>query len=60
MDATFISDGPTYFNLLNELITLAEYEIHLQTYIFEPDTTGCCVLNNLIIAAKKKTKKLNN
>lgn len=56
MDAKFISDGPTYFNLLNELITLAEYEIHLQTYIFEPDTTGRCVLNNLIIAAKRGVK----
>jgi cardiolipin synthase len=51
-----IRGGPDYFNLLNDLIINATHEIHLQTYIFEPDLTGLEVLNNLISAAKKGVK----
>jgi cardiolipin synthase len=51
-----IRGGPDYFNLLNKLILNAENEIHLQTYIFEPDVTGLEVLHNLISAAKKGVK----
>ncbi len=51
-----IKGGPEYFSLLNELILNAKHEIHLQTYIFDPDVTGMEVLNNLISSAKKGVK----
>lgn len=51
-----IRGGPEYFNLLNELIHNAKHEIHLQTYIFEPDKSGMEVLYNLISAAEKGVK----
>lgn len=51
-----VKSGTDYFKLLNELILNAKYEIHLQTYIFEPDETGLEVLENLICASKKGIK----
>jgi cardiolipin synthase A/B len=48
--------GKEYFKKLEELIDKAEYYIHLQTYIFEDDTTGAFIQKALIRAAKRGIK----
>jgi cardiolipin synthase len=48
-----VRGGKTYFDLLLQLINDATESIHLQTYIFENDSTGQQVADALIAAAKK-------
>ncbi|MDE3214252.1 MAG: phospholipase, partial [Bacteroidota bacterium] len=45
-----------YFDLLPELISKAEYFIHLQFYIIEHDATGRMIVDALVEAAKRKVK----
>jgi cardiolipin synthase A/B len=49
-----IRGGREYFELLIQLIDKAEESIHIQTYIFEDDTTGRLVAEALKRAAKRK------
>lgn len=48
-----LRSGAHYFELLLQLIAEAQDEIHLQTYILEPDTTGRKVLDALTGAAAR-------
>jgi cardiolipin synthase len=45
--------GADYFPALVAAIDAAESEVHLETYIFENDTTGNCVAGALIRAAQR-------
>ena len=49
-----IQGGKPYFDLLLNLINDASESIHLQTYIFDDDTTGILVADALKRAARKK------
>ncbi len=51
-----IISGKEYFKKLEELIDKAEYYIHLQTYVFQDDTTGSHIQKALIRAAKRGVK----
>lgn len=51
-----VHSGEDYFLRLRNIITKAKYEIHLQTYIFENDTTGLQIAEALINAAERKVK----
>ncbi len=48
-----VHGGEDYFARLEKLITDAEHEIHLQTYIFDNDDTGKRISAALIKAAQK-------
>jgi cardiolipin synthase A/B len=48
-----VHGGEDYFARLETLISNAEHEIHLQTYIFENDATGRRIAQALINAAQK-------
>ncbi len=50
----FLHGGKEFFNLLVKLIDNATDSIHLQTYIFNDDTTGNRVADALIRAAGRK------
>lgn len=52
-EAVLIRGGKIYFDLLEALIDKASFEIHLQVYILENDSTGKPILNALINAAKR-------
>jgi len=51
-----VHSGFDYFSRLEEIIKNAKTEIHLQMYIFEDDTTGNRIINNLIEAAIRNVK----
>ena len=51
-----IRGGSAYFDLLENLISLAKDTIHLQVYIFEEDETGKRVGEALIAAANRNVK----
>lgn len=53
---TLIKGGKDYFKLLEQIINEAKISIHLQTYIFDEDSTGTAVANALIRAAKRNVK----
>jgi cardiolipin synthase len=50
---TLVNSGPSFFDLLLQLIKDAKYAIHLQFYIFDLDTTGMLVLEELKQAVKR-------
>ncbi|MBK7306917.1 MAG: hypothetical protein IPI88_07645 [Chitinophagaceae bacterium] len=52
--AKIVRGGKEYFDLLINLIGQATESIHLQTYIFDDDTTGSLVTEALKAAARKK------
>ena len=52
--AEWIQSGKKYYDRLVELIDSAQIEIHLQTYIFDDDSTGQILADALIRAAKRK------
>jgi len=49
-----VLSGEDYFSRLQHMINKAESEIHLQTYIFENDTTGMKIAECLKEAAMRK------
>lgn len=51
-----IRGGKSYFDLLEQLITNAQYIIHLHCYIYEEDETGIQIANALIAAAKRNVQ----
>jgi cardiolipin synthase len=51
-----LTEPGEYFELLEEMLTGARQTIHLQTYIFQDDTTGTWVADLLIDAAKRGIK----
>ncbi|MEP7170128.1 MAG: phospholipase D-like domain-containing protein [Bacteroidota bacterium] len=51
-----VRGGKDYFDLLEQLINLAEKTIHFQTYIFETDKTGKIIFDALFKAAKRNVK----
>lgn len=51
-----IRGGHEYFDLLIKLINNASYSVHLQTYIFENDSTGTSVAQALIGAAQRNVE----
>ena len=50
---TLVNSGPSFFDFLLQLIKDAKYAIHLQFYIFDLDTTGMLVLEELKQAVKR-------
>lgn len=52
----FIHGGKPYFDLLLELINKATDSIHLQTYIYDDDTTGTLVADALMAAARRNVQ----
>lgn len=54
--AELIRGGKPYFTLLKKLIDEAEHLIHLQFYIFDPDTTGKEIGRALMAAAQRGVK----
>ena len=54
--AEWIQSGTTYFDRLAQLIRASAFEIHLQTYIFEPDETGKKIAMLLKEAALRNVK----
>lgn len=51
-----VHSGNDFFNRMEKIIHEAVYEIHLQTYIFEHDSTGIFIANSLMKAAKRGVK----
>lgn len=54
--AQLIRGGHDYFHLLEKLIDGAEQTIHLQTYIFDDDSTGTIISEALLRAARRGVK----
>ena len=48
-----VRGGAEYFDLLEQLIDNAKSSVHLQTYIFDGDTTGIRIVDALIRAAQR-------
>ncbi|HRH79445.1 MAG TPA: cardiolipin synthase ClsB [Thiobacillaceae bacterium] len=53
---TLLENGASYFPALLEALDGARQEIHLESYIFEPDDTGRAVLDALIRAARRDVR----
>lgn len=51
-----VRGGREYFDLLKDLINNARRSVHLQTYIFEKDSTGSSVAEALMNAAKRNVE----
>lgn len=51
-----IRGGHEYFKLVIDLVNSARQSVHLQTYIFEDDTTGSSVAQALIQAAQRNVE----
>ena len=51
-----VHSGKDYFSRLRNIISHAKSEIHLQTYIFENDSTGLKITKALTEAANRKVK----
>ena len=51
-----VHSGDDYFKRLLNIVSNAQTEIHLQTYIFDEDETGLEVAKALIKAAKRNVK----
>ena len=51
-----VHSGEDYFNRLASLIAAAKTEIHIQTYIFENDSTGIKIADLLKAAASRNVK----
>ena len=50
---TLVNSGPPFFDLLLQLIKDSKYVLHLQFYIFDLDSTGMLVLEELKQAVKR-------
>jgi cardiolipin synthase len=50
---TLLRNGTEYFPALEQAIDAAQHEIHLQTYIFEPDTIGLKIADAMKNAARR-------
>jgi cardiolipin synthase len=50
---TLLENGGEYFRALIAAIDAAEREVHLETYIYEPDATGRAVAEALMRAARR-------
>ena len=48
-----VHSGGDFFTRMTNLITLAKHEIHLQTYIFDNDSSGNLIADALKVAASK-------
>ncbi|PWA07397.1 phospholipase D-like domain-containing protein [Flavobacterium psychrotolerans] len=55
-DITLVHSGEDYFSRLEQIILNSQSEIHLQTYIFENDTTGIRIVDALREAASRNVK----
>jgi cardiolipin synthase A/B len=53
---TFVDGGTVFFEHLHRVIAEAATELHLQTYIFDPDDTGRAVVEALVAAAQRQVK----
>ena len=53
---TLVHSGEDYFSRLERIILESKSEIHLQTYIFDYDSTGKKIIEALKIAASKNVK----
>ncbi len=53
---TLVHSGEDYFSRLERIILESEFEIHIQTYIFDYDSTGKKIIEALKIAASKNVK----
>lgn len=53
---TFIRGGASYFNEMLQIINNAKQSVHLQTYIFDADSTGRQVAGALMRAAQRGVK----
>ena len=51
-----VHSGEDYFNRLERIILETEFEIHIQTYIFEYDTIGKKIIDALLIAAARNVR----
>jgi cardiolipin synthase len=51
-----VYSGEDYFSRLESIIRNSQFEIHIQIYIFENDTTGNRIITALKEAAKRKVK----
>ena len=52
----WVQSGQGYFDRLEQLIDVAKYEIHIQTYILNADTTGNRIMEALVRAALRQVK----
>ena len=52
----WIRSSQKYFNRLIDFIDASQYEIHIQTYIFDSDQTGNLVAEALIRAVSRNVK----
>ena len=55
-NAALVHSGEDYFNRLERIILESEFEIHIQTYIFDYDSTGQRIIAALKIAASRNVK----
>ena len=55
-NATLVHSGEDYFSRLERIILESKTEIHIQTYIFDYDTTGKKIIDALKIAASRNVK----
>ncbi len=53
---TLVHGGTDYFEQLHRMIAEAQTELHVQTYIFDPDATGKAVVEALVAAAKRNVR----
>jgi len=53
---SLVHSGEDYFSRLEQIILESEFEIHIQTYIFDYDTTGKRIIEALKIAASRNVK----
>ncbi|MBL0020383.1 MAG: hypothetical protein IPP17_29100 [Bacteroidetes bacterium] len=53
---TLVHGGTDYFEQLHRMIAEAQTELHVQTYIFDPDETGKAVVEALVAAAKRNVR----
>ncbi|MBK8845886.1 MAG: hypothetical protein IPO27_04635 [Bacteroidetes bacterium] len=51
-----VHSGEDYFLCLRNIITKAKHEIHIQVYIFENDSIGLDIADELINAANRQVK----
>lgn len=51
-----VHSGEDYFNRLERIILETEFEIHIQTYIFEYDTIGKKIIDALLVAASRNVR----
>ena len=52
----FVDEGDAYFEALAEAIGQARHHVHMEFYIWEPDTIGCGVRDALAAAAARGVK----